>query len=459
MFRSLLVAAVLAASVVPAAAETQSRVLANGMKVIVREDHRAPVAVTQLWFKVGSADEHAGKTGLSHALEHMMFKGTPTVPAGEFSRRISALGGSDNAFTSRNETVYHQEFAVGSLPQVLELEADRMVNLNFSDADFENEMKVIREERRLTTDNDPDGKMWEQAYLAAFTQPSMRASVIGYMKDLHTLKADDLRAWYKQYYAPNNAVLVIVGDVDAKQTLQTAAKLFGDIPAKAQPPRNKLHTEPYLRKPVTVKATSPVTHQPLIAINFRVPKLQKLDDTMPFALDVLSDILAGNASSRFDKNLVRGKQTALSAGTHYDIISREMPLFSVRRENRYSDCPAAPRNQRHCRQRRFRRRIAARQNPSSGQRNLRQRLHVFPSLHDGPPRSARFPIYRRTRNPPPLTGSQRARSTGRRPDVDRRAHEHRHHRAAKTCRRAKQKSCQTPINIRPSESPYPFRRP
>ena len=109
----------------------------------------------------------------------------------------------------------------------------------------------------------------------------MRASVIGYMKDLHTLKADDLRAWYKQYYAPNNAVLVIVGDVDAKQTLQTAAKLFGDIPAKAQPPRNKLNTEPYLRKPVTVKATSPVTHQPLIAINFRVPKLQKLDDTMP----------------------------------------------------------------------------------------------------------------------------------------------------------------------------------
>ena len=121
MFRSLLVAAVLAASVVPAAAETQSHVLANGMKVIVREDHRAPVAVTQLWFKVGSADEHAGKTGLSHALEHMMFKGTPTVPAGEFSRRISALGGSDNAFTSRNETVYHQEFAVASLPQVLEL--------------------------------------------------------------------------------------------------------------------------------------------------------------------------------------------------------------------------------------------------------------------------------------------------------------------------------------------------
>ena len=310
-------------------AQTLSETLPNGLKIIVKEDHRAPVAVSQIWYKIGSVDEKPGKSGLSHALEHMMFKGTKDVPSGEFNRRVSELGGQNNAYTNRNETVYYENVAAANLPEILKLEADRMHNLNFSDKEFLNEMNVIREERRQRTEDTADGKMWEQAYLAAFTQPSMRASVIGYMKDLHTLKADDLRAWYKQYYAPNNAVLVIVGDVDAKQTLQTAAKLFGDIPAKAQPPRNKLNTEPYLRKPVTVKATSPVTHQPLIAINFRVPKLQKLDDTMPFALDILSDILAGNASSRFDKNLVRGKQTALSAGTHYDIISREMPLFSV----------------------------------------------------------------------------------------------------------------------------------
>ena len=146
---------------------------------------------------------------------------------------MSELGGQNNAYTSRNETVYYENVAAANLPEILKLEADRMHNLNFSDKEFLNEMNVIREERRQRTEDTADGKMWEQAYLAAFTQPSMRASVIGYMKDLHTLKADDLRAWYKQYYAPNNAVLVIVGDVDAKQTLQTAAKLFGDISAKS----------------------------------------------------------------------------------------------------------------------------------------------------------------------------------------------------------------------------------
>ena len=310
-------------------AQTVSQTLPNGLKIIVKEDRRAPVAVSQLWYKVGSVDEKQGKSGLSHALEHMMFKGTQAVPSGEFNRRVAALGGENNAYTNRSETVYYENIAAANLPEVLKLEADRMHNLNFSDEEFQNEMNVIREERRQRTEDTADGKLWEQVYLNSFTLPSMKAAVIGYMDDLHTLKADDLRDWYRQYYAPNNAVLVIVGDVDAKQTLQTAAKLFGDIPAKAQPPRNKLNTEPYLRKPVTVKATSPVTHQPLIAINFRVPKLQKFDDAMPFALDVLSDILAGNASSRFDKNLVRGKQTALNAGTHYDIISREMPLFSV----------------------------------------------------------------------------------------------------------------------------------
>lgn len=268
--------ALMLAFALPAAswAQTLSETLPNGLKIIVKEDHRAPVAVSQIWYKIGSVDEKPGKSGLSHALEHMMFKGTKDVPSGEFNRRVSELGGQNNAYTSRNETVYYENVAAANLPEILKLEADRMHNLNFSDKEFLNEMNVIREERRQRTEDTADGKVWEQAYLAAFTQPSMRASVIGYMKDLHTLKADDLRAWYKQYYAPNNAVLVIVGDVDAKQTLQTAAKLFGDIPAKAQPPRNKLHTEPYLRKPVTVKATSPVTHQPLIAINFRVPKLQ-----------------------------------------------------------------------------------------------------------------------------------------------------------------------------------------
>lgn len=328
MFRFVFLAAVLAVSVVPASAETQSRVLANGMKVIVREDHRAPVAVTQLWFKVGSADEHTGKTGLSHALEHMMFKGTPSVPAGEFSRRISALGGNDNAFTSRNETVFYQEFAASSLPKVLELEADRMVNLNFSDADFANEMKVIREERRLTTDNDPDGKMWEMINLTAFSKPENRAPVIGHAVDLDTLKPDDLRQWYRSWYAPHNATLVVVGDVKAGEVLDNVEKLFGSLPDHSLPPRNDLN-EPQQQENRSARATAPVS-SPVVGLAIQVPALRKIDDKLPYALNMLSEVLDGSMSARVERNLVRGRKVAVEASLIYDMLSRapDVLLFS-----------------------------------------------------------------------------------------------------------------------------------
>ncbi|WP_416191661.1 M16 family metallopeptidase [Neisseria sp. CCUG12390] len=327
MLRSVLLLLLLVPAL-PSWAQTLSQTLPNGLKVIVKEDRRAPVAVSQLWYKVGSVDEKPGKSGLSHALEHMMFKGTPSVPSGEFSRRVSALGGSLNAYTNRSETVYYENVSAANLPEVLKLEADRMQNLNFSDKDFANEMSVIREERRQRTEDTAAGKLWEQVYLTAFTKPSMRASVIGYMNDLYTLKADDLRDWYRQFYAPNNATLVIVGDVDAKQTIQTASKLFGGIPSKPLPPRNDLG-EPAEREAAFAETASAVTRQPLVALSYRVPALEKTGDTMPYALDVLSDVLAGNSSSRLDKNLVRGKQTALSVGVNYDILSRETPLFSL----------------------------------------------------------------------------------------------------------------------------------
>ncbi|MGL5467779.1 MAG: M16 family metallopeptidase, partial [Shewanella sp.] len=300
----------------------------NGLKVIVKEDHRAPVAVSQLWYKVGSVDEKVGKTGLSHALEHMMFKGTPSVPSGMFNRRVSALGGQLNAYTNRSETVYYENMAAANLPEVLKLEADRMQNLNFSDKEFSNEMSVIREERRQRTEDSASGKLWEHIYLNTFTVPSLRASVIGYMDDLHTLKANDLRDWYRQFYAPNNATLVIVGDVDAKSILEITRQAFGTIPTKEVPKRNDL-TEPLDGKPIYAQTTSAVTRQPLLALSFRVPKLEKISDKMPYALDVLSDILGGHSSSRLDKNLVRGKQVALSIGVDYDLLSREMPLFSI----------------------------------------------------------------------------------------------------------------------------------
>ncbi|MFS6937799.1 M16 family metallopeptidase [Neisseria animaloris] len=327
MLRRIILLAALAATA-PAWAQTLARTLPNGLKVIVKEDRRAPVAVSQLWYKVGSIDEKEGKTGLSHALEHMMFKGTPAVPSGEFSRRVSALGGQNNAYTNRYETVYYENVAAANLPEVLKMEADRMANLNFSDKEFINEMNVIREERRQRTDDSPFGKLWEHVFLNSYQIPALRAPVIGYMNDLHTLKADDLRQWYKQWYAPNNATLVIVGDVNAKQTLKTAENLFGKIPAKTLPPRNRIN-ETAERAPVSAETTSAVTRQPVIALSYRVPKLEKTTDKLPYALDVLSDILGGNSSSRLDKNLVRGKQLALDIGVNYDMFSRDMPLFSI----------------------------------------------------------------------------------------------------------------------------------
>ncbi|MFV2030387.1 M16 family metallopeptidase [Neisseria sp. S1] len=317
----------LLSAALPSWAQTLSQTLANGMKVIVKEDRRAPVAVTQLWYKVGSVDEQPGKTGLSHALEHMMFKGTPAVPSGEFSRRISAMGGSLNAYTNRNETVYFQTVAAKRLPEVLEMEADRMANLNFSDSEFDNEMSVIREERRQRTEDTPGGKMWEQIYQSSFQTPANRAPVIGYMDDLFRLKGEDLRRWYRQWYAPNNAVLVVVGDVDAASVLQTAEKLFGRIPARELPGRNNLQ-ETAKRAPVEAETTA-LTRQPLLALSYRVPGLEKLGDKMPYALDMLSNILSGNSASRLDKNLVRGKQAALDIGANYDMLSREMPLFNI----------------------------------------------------------------------------------------------------------------------------------
>ena len=229
MLRKILFPALLAAAfpALAAPADTHERVLPNGLRVIVKEDHRAPVVTAQVSYKIGSADEIAGKTGLSHALEHMMFKGTKTVPAGEYTRRISALGGQDNAYTSKERTVYFVKIAAQHLPEVLKLEADRMANLNFSNDVFNNEMKVIREERRERTEDSPEGRLYENMIGRAWQKSPNKTGVIGTMKDLHALKADDLRRWYKQWYAPNNATLVVVGDVQP------------ETPPAARPPQHR----------------------------------------------------------------------------------------------------------------------------------------------------------------------------------------------------------------------------
>lgn len=328
MLRKTVFFAFLAVTAAAAGAQTLQRRLPNGMNVVIKEDKRAPVAVVRLWYKVGSYDEKAGKTGLSHALEHMMFKGTHKVPAGEFSRRVAALGGSDNAYTTQEETVYVTDVAVKNLPQILEMEADRMVNLNFSNQAFDNEMKVIREERRMRSEGNPSGKLWENLLLNAYRNPANRAPVIGYMPDLHRLEAADLRDWYRRWYAPNNATMVIVGDVDAAQTMKTVAKLFAAIPKRSLPARNDLD-ERAEREPAAAK-TQAITAEPMFMLAYRVPALTKSGDKMPYALDVLADILGGNSSSRLTKNLVRGSQKAADVSVGYDLFSRSgSSLFLV----------------------------------------------------------------------------------------------------------------------------------
>ena len=322
-----LIALLLAAAMPAAWAKTVKTTLDNGMTVIIREDTRAPVATAQLWYRVGSVDEHLGKSGLSHALEHMMFKGTPAVPSGEFSRRISALGGNNNAYTSSSETVYHQTFAKQHLPEVLKLEADRMANLNFSDQEFDNEMKVIREERRQRIDDNPTGSLYEQLNLRAFQKPANRTAVIGTMKDLYQLKAGDLRQWYRQWYAPNNATLVIVGDVNADAALAEVKQQFAALPARQLPTRHNLH-EDEIRQAASARTTGN-TKQPIFIIGYRVPHLQHLDDKLPYALDMLTNILDGHSAARFDKNLIRGQQLALEISTGYSLFGRHPQLWLV----------------------------------------------------------------------------------------------------------------------------------
>ncbi|HDJ86948.1 MAG TPA: insulinase family protein, partial [Chromatiales bacterium] len=205
--------------------------LDNGLRVLVKEDHRAPVVVSQVWYKVGSGDEHGGITGISHALEHMMFQGTAKHPAGEFSRIVAANGGRENAFTGRDYTAYFQLLAKDRLPVSFELESDRMRNLSLKEADFRKEIQVVMEERRLRTDDNPQALTYERFNAAAFVSSPYHHPVIGWMDDLRNLKIGDLRAWYRRWYAPNNATLVVVGDVDPQAVLRLAERYFGPLPA------------------------------------------------------------------------------------------------------------------------------------------------------------------------------------------------------------------------------------
>ena len=309
-------------------AEVFEKTLSNGLKVIVKEDHRAPVVVQQVWYHVGSIDELTGTTGVAHMLEHMMFKGTKAVPAGEFSKRIAAAGGRENAFTNDDYTAYFQQLQSSRLPLAMQLESDRMRNLKLSDAEFAKEVKVVMEERRMRTDDEPHSLLNEKLMAVAYQEHPYQHPVIGWMNDLLALSANDPRDWYKTWYAPNNATLVVAGDVKADEVFKLAQRFYGPIPAHKLPVR-KPHSElPQVGiKRIVVKAPAEL---PYLVMAYHAPELRDPEkDWKPYALEVLAGILDGNESARLNKSLVREQQLASEVGAGYDATSRGPTMFTL----------------------------------------------------------------------------------------------------------------------------------
>jgi zinc protease len=309
-----------------AAPKTNEAVLSNGLRVIVKEDNRAPVVVSMVWYRAGSMDEVNGKTGVAHVLEHMMFKGTKDVPAGEFNKLVAAAGGRDNAFTNRDYTAYFQQVQKSELPLMLRLEADRMANLNLTDEEFAKEIKVVMEERRLRTDDKARALLYEQLLATTYSAHPYRTPVIGWMNDLENMKAEDTRQWYRDWYAPNNATLVVVGDVRAAEVFRLAEQYFGKIKARPLPAR-KPQDEPIQagERRIVVKAPAELPH---LVMAYHVPKIRDVEqDWEPYALDVLDAILDGHEGARLTRSLVRGSRIASSAGSSYDSVARGPTLF------------------------------------------------------------------------------------------------------------------------------------
>ena len=300
--------------------------LDNGLKLIVKEDHRAPIMVSQVWYKVGSSYEHDGITGVSHVLEHMMFKGTKAYPNGEFSRIIAENGGRENAFTNQDYTAYFQTMEKSRLPISFELEADRMRNLTIPDEEVLKEVKVVMEERRMRTEDNPQSLTYEQFNATAFTSSPYRIPVIGWMDDLENLQVADLKAWYQKWYAPNNATLVVVGDVDPDEVYAQAKKYFGPLkPGKITPVKPRLEITQRGRKDIRVEAPAKL---PYLMLGYKAPVAMTAEhDWEPYALEVLAGVLDGGDSARLASELVRGKAIAASAGAGYSGYDRMETLF------------------------------------------------------------------------------------------------------------------------------------
>ncbi len=302
--------------------QVSETVLSNGLKVILLENHKAPLATFQVWYRVGSRNETWEKTGLSHMLEHMMFKGTEKIGPEEFSRIIQENGGNNNAFTSRDYTAYFETLNSDRIQVAIDLESDRTQNLLLREEDFRTERMVVMEERRLRTDDSPTAFLHEQLEATVFEIQPYHWPIIGWMEDLIRLTLEDLKAYYKVYYNPVNAFLVVVGDFKREDLLPTIEKAFGSVP-KGTPPEQKKALDPsqsgerrvYVRKEAQL---------PYLAMGYRVPNLREPDS---YVLEVIATILAGGKSSRLYQGLVREKQLVFSVDADNSLLSRDPSLF------------------------------------------------------------------------------------------------------------------------------------
>lgn len=310
----------------PAFSQVQEFILNNGLKVLVQEDHRAPIAVSMIWYNVGSADEPGGITGVSHAIEHMMFKGTPRFPIGIFSKTIASLGGQDNAFTNMDYTAFFEKVDAAHLDTCFKLEADRMNNLILDANEFTQEMKVIREERRLRTDDNPQALAFERFLAAAHLTAAYNHPVIGWMSDLHQMTVNDIKTWYQNYYGPNNATLVVVGDVDPKKVHAMAEQYFGSIPKKNVVSRKPQEEPPALgKKSLVIHAPAKL---PLLLMGYTVPSLTTAKNKWePYALELIAGILDAGNGSRLAKNLIRGSHVATGVDVYYNLYARYSTQF------------------------------------------------------------------------------------------------------------------------------------
>ena len=323
------------ASSVTAESRTNEYLLDNGLKLIVKTDNRAPVAVVQVWYKVGASYEHDGITGVSHALEHMMFKGTESLGPGRFSELVAAKGGEENAFTSADYTAYFQTWAAENVPLSFKIEADRMRNLLLLEEEFKKEIRVVLEERRLRTDDNPQALLWEASRATAYQTSPYRQPVIGWAADLQNMTVSDLATWYKRWYAPNNATVVVVGDVDPEAVHTAAKKYFGPLKRQlVQAPKHRPETIQKGTKTVTLE--SPKSRVPYLMMSYKVPSLvdafgedAEVEQWEVYALDVLASTLDGGGSARLPKELIRNQEVATQVSANYSSGSRLSTLFNL----------------------------------------------------------------------------------------------------------------------------------